>query len=403
MLVCYDKTFPEAARQLALDGAGLIASLSAWPVCRVDPATWLRRDLQVRHFNLLDQTRALENQVVWVSSNQVGRFGRLRFAGPGEGRRPARPRAREDRRAGGRGARARRRAAASSRPRATASPTSTIAARTPTRPSGCPPDVRDRRRLRRARRRARPSRCSSCSSHRGPDDEGEVRVDGAWLGHRRLSIVDVDGGHQPFANAAGDVWLVGNGEVYNHEQVRAHARAGAVRDALGQRGRAAPARRARARRRSTSSRACSRSSSPATTGASSPPATRSGSSRCTGRAATAGCASRRRSRRSRRTGCRTSRRFPPGCHWTPERRPRALRQRRAAGRRGRAGRARGVERRRRAADRGARARRARILVASVRRQMMGDVPVGVFLSGGLDSAIVAAIAARHARRATASG
>ncbi len=81
MLVCYDKTFPEAARRLALDGAGLIASLSAWPVCRVDPATWTRRDLQVRHFNLLDQTRALENQVVWVSSNQVGRFGRLRFAG----------------------------------------------------------------------------------------------------------------------------------------------------------------------------------------------------------------------------------------------------------------------------------------------------------------------------------
>jgi predicted amidohydrolase len=81
MLVCYDKTFPEAARQLALDGAGLIASLSAWPVCRVDPAPWMRRDLQVRHFNLLDQARALENQVVWVSSNQVGRFGRLRFPG----------------------------------------------------------------------------------------------------------------------------------------------------------------------------------------------------------------------------------------------------------------------------------------------------------------------------------
>ncbi|MEJ7797361.1 MAG: carbon-nitrogen hydrolase family protein [Solirubrobacteraceae bacterium] len=81
MLLCYDKTFPEAARQLALDGAGLIASLSAWAVCRVDPATWMRRDVQVRHFNLLDQTRALENQVVWVSSNQVGRFGGLRFPG----------------------------------------------------------------------------------------------------------------------------------------------------------------------------------------------------------------------------------------------------------------------------------------------------------------------------------
>ena len=56
--------------------------------------------------------------------------------------------------------------------------------------------------------------------HRGPDDAGEAQLDAAWLGHRRLSIVDVDGGRQPFANAAGDVWLVGNGEVYNHEQVR---------------------------------------------------------------------------------------------------------------------------------------------------------------------------------------
>jgi len=81
MLICYDKTFPEAARQLALDGAGLIASLAAWPISRLDPSSVMRRDRQVRHFNLLDQVRALENQVVWVSSNQVGRFGRLRFPG----------------------------------------------------------------------------------------------------------------------------------------------------------------------------------------------------------------------------------------------------------------------------------------------------------------------------------
>jgi len=81
MLICYDKLFPEAARQLALDGAGLIASLAAWPVSRLEPASATRRDRQVRHFNLLDQVRALENQVVWVSSNQVGRFGRLRFPG----------------------------------------------------------------------------------------------------------------------------------------------------------------------------------------------------------------------------------------------------------------------------------------------------------------------------------
>jgi predicted amidohydrolase len=81
MLVCYDKVFPEAARQLTLDGAGIIASLAAWPVSRVGPAAWARRDRQVRHFNLLDQARALENQVVWVSANQSGTFGRLRFPG----------------------------------------------------------------------------------------------------------------------------------------------------------------------------------------------------------------------------------------------------------------------------------------------------------------------------------
>ncbi len=81
MLICYDKVFPEAARALALDGAGIVASLSAWPACRTQPASWTRRDREVRHFNLLDQARALENQVVWVSANQSGRLGSLRFPG----------------------------------------------------------------------------------------------------------------------------------------------------------------------------------------------------------------------------------------------------------------------------------------------------------------------------------
>src|SRR4051794_16463763 len=58
-------------------------------------------------------------------------------------------------------------------------------------------------------------------AHRGPDDRGAVQVDGGWLGHRRLSIVDVEGGAQPLRTAAGDAFLVGNGEVYNHEDVRA--------------------------------------------------------------------------------------------------------------------------------------------------------------------------------------
>jgi len=56
--------------------------------------------------------------------------------------------------------------------------------------------------------------------HRGPDDEGSVQVGGAWLGHRRLSIVDVDGGHQPFESASRQLFMVGNGEVYNHDELR---------------------------------------------------------------------------------------------------------------------------------------------------------------------------------------
>jgi predicted amidohydrolase len=81
MLICYDKVFPEAARALALDGAEIVASLSAWPVCRFAPAQRLSDDRQTRQFNLLDQARAVENQVVWVSANAAGRMGPLRFMG----------------------------------------------------------------------------------------------------------------------------------------------------------------------------------------------------------------------------------------------------------------------------------------------------------------------------------
>ena len=81
MLICYDKVFPESARELSLSGAVIMASLAAWPVSRVNPSSRIVRDRQVRHFNLLDQTRAFENQVVWASANQCGSFGRLRFPG----------------------------------------------------------------------------------------------------------------------------------------------------------------------------------------------------------------------------------------------------------------------------------------------------------------------------------
>jgi len=57
--------------------------------------------------------------------------------------------------------------------------------------------------------------------HRGPDDDGEAALDGAWLGHRRLSIVDVSGGHQPLQGLSDDHFFVGNGEIYNHAALRA--------------------------------------------------------------------------------------------------------------------------------------------------------------------------------------
>jgi N-carbamoylputrescine amidase len=81
MLLCYDKLFPEAARALALEGAELICSLSAWPVDRLRPAARTRDDVQTRHFDLCDQARAVENQVFVASANQTGRWGPLRFLG----------------------------------------------------------------------------------------------------------------------------------------------------------------------------------------------------------------------------------------------------------------------------------------------------------------------------------
>jgi asparagine synthase (glutamine-hydrolysing) len=56
--------------------------------------------------------------------------------------------------------------------------------------------------------------------HRGPDDRGTYQSDGVALGVRRLSVVDVTGGHQPFANEDGTIWAIQNGELYNHVALR---------------------------------------------------------------------------------------------------------------------------------------------------------------------------------------
>jgi asparagine synthase (glutamine-hydrolysing) len=218
--------------------------------------------------------------------------------------------------------------------------------------------------------------------HRGPDDAGSVAVNGSWLGHRRLSIVDVGGGAQPLHDPEGVLFLVGNGEVYNHEEVRARlddrpfltsSDNEVALHLLDERGPRALA-------------------------------------ELNGMFAFVAAGSDGRFVAARdpvgikplywaRSGDEVLfasemhvfdeswqplvEPFPPGCAWTPEhglvRYARALPsdpaepppERWVAGTR-------------------------EVLVDSVRRQLMGDVPVGVFLSGGLDSSLVAAIAARVA-------
>lgn len=56
--------------------------------------------------------------------------------------------------------------------------------------------------------------------HRGPDDEGWHRDGSCVIGMRRLSIIDLAGGHQPFESEDGKLWLVCNGEVYNFRELR---------------------------------------------------------------------------------------------------------------------------------------------------------------------------------------
>lgn len=81
MMIDYDKTFPEAARTLSRDGAVVLACLSAWPASVTNRAPRLTTDRQTRLFDLYDCARAAENQVVVVSANQTGRYGRLSFLG----------------------------------------------------------------------------------------------------------------------------------------------------------------------------------------------------------------------------------------------------------------------------------------------------------------------------------
>jgi asparagine synthase (glutamine-hydrolysing) len=63
-------------------------------------------------------------------------------------------------------------------------------------------------------------RMCSAMVHRGPDDEGIVQLDGVTLGMRRLAIIDLENGNQPMHNEDSTVWVVQNGEIYNHLELR---------------------------------------------------------------------------------------------------------------------------------------------------------------------------------------
>lgn len=69
LMICYDKAFPEAARCLALNGAHIIICPTAWP-CH----EYSEDDVDVRFTNVYEKTRAMENQVFYVSSNLIGEY-----------------------------------------------------------------------------------------------------------------------------------------------------------------------------------------------------------------------------------------------------------------------------------------------------------------------------------------
>ncbi len=62
-------------------------------------------------------------------------------------------------------------------------------------------------------------RMTNALVHRGPNDSGTHIAAGVSIGARRLSIVDVEGGHQPFSNESGEIWAIQNGELYNHQRI----------------------------------------------------------------------------------------------------------------------------------------------------------------------------------------
>src|SRR6266571_158069 len=64
-------------------------------------------------------------------------------------------------------------------------------------------------------------RMTDVLTHRGPDDRGTEILGNIGLGNRRLSIIDIEGGHQPLSTPDGELWITYNGELYNYVELRA--------------------------------------------------------------------------------------------------------------------------------------------------------------------------------------
>ena len=217
-------------------------------------------------------------------------------------------------------------------------------------------------------------------THRGPDGSGTRQVGPTWLGHTRLAIVDLDEGAQPLSSDDGH-WIVVNGEIYNHEQIRA--------DSALEFGTESDSEAALAAAMSTDPGALGRLRGMfafvvahadggiwavrdplgvkplywAKVGSATVFASELGAFDADVRPFVE--------------------EFPPGHRWSPEAGLQRFRELHVAGE--------DID------DRAVVIESIRdTLIDSVRRRMMADVPVGVFLSGGLDSSLVAAIMARYA-------
>jgi len=77
--------------------------------------------------------------------------------------------------------------------------------------------------------RERVQRMADALQHRGPDGQGVHAGPGYALGHRRLAIVDLDGGAQPMEDGTGELWITFNGEIYNHQELRGELEAAGYR------------------------------------------------------------------------------------------------------------------------------------------------------------------------------